>query len=109
MYRAFVDSRASTRAARLLLPSKQEADLTIKVAAELWQACSPGCFTQRDEVAPPHGILPQGSGARRPTTPAALGTGISAISGGQLISYGNNKNNNNIGPEGAPTSFYSQM
>jgi len=26
-----------------------------------------------------------------------------------LISYGNNKNNNNIGPEGAPTGLYSQM
>ena len=37
------------------------------------------------------------------------GTGISAISGGQLISYGNNKNNNNVGPEGTPTSLFSQM
>src|SRR5262249_30458322 len=37
------------------------------------------------------------------------GTGISAINSGQLISYGNNKNNNNIGAEGAPTGFYSQM
>jgi nitric oxide reductase subunit B len=33
MYRAFVDSRTSTRAARLLLPSKQESDLSIKVSA----------------------------------------------------------------------------
>ena len=38
-----------------------------------------------------------------------VGTGISAINGGQLISYGNNKNNNNIGPEGALTGFYSPM
>ena len=37
------------------------------------------------------------------------GTGIGAVNGGQLISYGNNKNNNNIGPEGAPTGFYSPM
>jgi len=37
------------------------------------------------------------------------GTGVLAEAGGQLISYGNNKNNNNIGPEGAPTGFYSQM
>ena len=37
------------------------------------------------------------------------GTGISAINSGQLISYGNNKNNNNVGPEGAPTGFFSQM
>src|SRR5262249_23071009 len=28
------------------------------------------------------------------------GTGISATNSGQLISYGNNTNNNNIGPEG---------
>ena len=37
------------------------------------------------------------------------GTGISATNSGQLISYGNNKNNNNVGPEGAPTGFFSQM
>jgi len=37
------------------------------------------------------------------------GTGIGAVNGGQLISYGNNKNNNNIGPEGSPTGFYSPM
>jgi len=37
------------------------------------------------------------------------GAGIAAANGGQLISYGNNKNNNNIGPEGAPTGSYSQM
>ena len=38
-----------------------------------------------------------------------IAIGISAVNGGQLISYGNNKNNNNIGAEGAPTGFYSQM
>ena len=37
------------------------------------------------------------------------GTGISATNSGQLISYGNNTNNNNVGPEGAPTGFFSQM
>ena len=37
------------------------------------------------------------------------GAGISAVNGGQLISYGNNTNNNNIGPEGAPTSSLSPM
>jgi len=37
------------------------------------------------------------------------GAGILAEAGGQLFSYGNNKNNNNIGPEGAPTGFFSQM
>ena len=37
------------------------------------------------------------------------GTGIKATNGGQLISYGNNKNNNNVGAEGAPTSTFSQM
>jgi len=37
------------------------------------------------------------------------GAGMSAANGGQLISYGNNTNNNNIGPEGAPTGSLSQM
>ena len=37
------------------------------------------------------------------------GTGISAVNGGQLISYGNNRNNNNVGPEGAPTGLLSLM
>ena len=35
--------------------------------------------------------------------------GISAINSGQIISFGNNKNFNNFGPEGAPTGFFSQM
>ena len=42
-------------------------------------------------------------------TIARNGMGINATNGGQLISYGNNTNNNNIGPEGAPTGFLSQM
>src|SRR5262249_53710889 len=37
------------------------------------------------------------------------GTGISAVNSGQIISFGNNKNFNNIGPEGAPTGLFSQM
>ena len=35
--------------------------------------------------------------------------GIGAANGGQLISYGNNKVNNNIGPDGAPTGSYSPI
>ena len=35
------------------------------------------------------------------------GTGVEAIDGGQLISYGNNRNNNNIGAEGTATAFFS--
>ena len=37
------------------------------------------------------------------------GEGLSAINSGQLISFGNNRNANNLGPEGAPTSLFSQM
>jgi len=37
------------------------------------------------------------------------GAGISALNGGQLISFGNNKNFNNLGPEGAPTSLFNPM
>ena len=58
------------------------------------------------------GILADGAGATvllNDNTITRNGAGISAINGGQLISYGNNKNNNNLGPEGAPTGFYSQM
>jgi len=40
---------------------------------------------------------------------ARNGTGISALSSGQLISYGNNKVNNNIGPDGTPTGSYSPI
>jgi len=37
------------------------------------------------------------------------GAGISATNSGQLISYGNNSNNNNVGPEGTPTGLFSLM
>ena len=37
------------------------------------------------------------------------GTGISAVNGGQLISYGNNKVNNSLGPDGTPTGNYSPL
>jgi len=37
------------------------------------------------------------------------GTGIAAVNSGQIISFGNNKNFNNIGAEGAPTGLFSQM
>jgi len=42
-------------------------------------------------------------------TIARNGTGISAVNSGQIISFGNNKNFNNLGPEGTPTGFFSQM
>jgi len=35
--------------------------------------------------------------------------GIATANSGQLISYGNNKVNNNIGPDGAPTGSYSPL
>ena len=58
------------------------------------------------------GIRADGPGATvllNDNTITRNGAGISAVNGSQLISYGNNKNNNNVGPEGAPTGFYSQM
>jgi len=36
-------------------------------------------------------------------------SGISAVNFGQLLSFGNNKNFNNVGPEGAPTGSFSPM
>jgi len=39
------------------------------------------------------------------STIARNGAGITTVNGGQLLSYGNNTNNNNIGPEGAATGF----
>jgi len=42
-------------------------------------------------------------------TVARNGVGISAINSGQLISYGNNKVNNNIGPDGVPSGSYSPI
>jgi len=35
------------------------------------------------------------------------GTGVSAVNSGQVISYSNNRNNNNVGAEGTATSFFS--
>jgi len=35
------------------------------------------------------------------------GTGVAGVNGGQLISYGNNRNNNNIGAEGTATSMFA--
>ena len=58
------------------------------------------------------GVLADGPGATvllKDNTITRNGAGISAANGGQLISYGNNTNNNNIGPEGAPTNSLSQM
>ena len=58
------------------------------------------------------GILADGAGATvllNDNTITRNGAGISAVNSGQLISYGSNKNNNNLGPEGAPTGFLSQM
>src|SRR5262249_61374240 len=37
------------------------------------------------------------------------GTGLSATNSGQLISYGNNKVNNNVGADGTPTGSYSPI
>jgi len=35
--------------------------------------------------------------------------GITTLNGGQLISYGNNRVNNNVGPDGTPTGRYGQL
>src|SRR5262249_47748763 len=56
------------------------------------------------------GILADGPRATvllKESTITRNGTGVSTINGGQLISYGNNSNNNNIGAEGAATGFLS--
>jgi hypothetical protein len=56
------------------------------------------------------GILADGPGATLllgSSTITRNGTGVSTINSGQLISYGNNKNNNNIGAEGTATSMYT--
>src|SRR5262249_42821882 len=37
------------------------------------------------------------------------GTGINAVNGGQVISYGSNKVNNNIGADGTATGNYSPL
>ena len=59
-----------------------------------------------------NGILADGPHATvllRDSVMTQNGAGISTVNGGQLISYGNNANNTNIGPEGAPTGFFSPM
>jgi len=40
---------------------------------------------------------------------ARNGVGISAVNSGQLISYVNNKVNNNIGADGTPTGTYNPI
>src|SRR5262249_27682081 len=55
------------------------------------------------------GILANGATATmllNDNTVARNAAGISAVAGGQLISYGNNRVNNNLGPDGTPTSGY---
>jgi len=56
-----------------------------------------------------HADSPRATMLPKDNTITGNATGISATNGGQLISYGNNTNNNNVGPEGAPTGFFSQM
>ena len=55
-----------------------------------------------------NGILADGPGATillNDSTVARNAAGISTVNSGQLISYRNNRINNNIGPDGTPTSF----
>ena len=55
------------------------------------------------------GIHADGPGATvllSDSTISRNGAGVSTANGGQLISYGNNRNNNNVGPEGVPTGFF---
>ena len=57
-----------------------------------------------------NGLLANGPGATlllSDSTVSRNAVGISTINGGQLISYRNNRINNNTGPDGAPTSFLS--
>ena len=42
-------------------------------------------------------------------TVARNGVGLNAVNGGQLISYGNNRVNNNLGADGAPTGIFSPI
>ena len=58
------------------------------------------------------GIVADGPGATillDDNTVARNGVGINVVNGGQLISYGNNKVNNNLGPDGVPTGSYSPI
>jgi len=55
------------------------------------------------------GILADGPGATMlldDDTVVRNAVGISAVNGGQLISYGNNRVNNNLGADGTPTGNY---
>ena len=57
-----------------------------------------------------NGILADGPGATvlvRQSTITRNGAGVATVNGGQLISFGDNANANNIGPEGVATGFRS--
>ena len=59
-----------------------------------------------------NGIVANGPGATvllKDSTITRNGAGVSTVNSGQLISYGNNRNNNNIGPEGVATSMYTRF
>jgi len=71
-----------------------------QVVTCLFNAAPVASFARR--VCGPHAVvLVSGSTITR------NGVGIDVIAGGQLISYGNNRNNNNIGAEGTATAFFS--
>ena len=56
------------------------------------------------------GILADGPGATVLLSESSItrnGTGVSTVNSGQLFSYGNNRNNNNLGAEGSATGFLS--
>jgi len=56
------------------------------------------------------GIRAEGPGATvllKESTITRNGTGVSTVSGGQLISYGTSTNNNNLGAEGTATGFFA--
>ena len=58
------------------------------------------------------GILANGPGATMlldGNVVSRNGVGLNAVNSGQLISYGNNKVNNNLGPDGVPTGSYSPI
>ena len=58
-----------------------------------------------------NGILADGARATlllNDSTVTRNSTGINTINSGQLISYGNNRINNNIGPDGTPTGLFTQ-
>ena len=56
------------------------------------------------------GIRADGAGATillKESTITRNGTGVTTVNSGQLISYGSNTNNNNLGAEGVATGFFS--